>query len=40
VDDIFPYETEPIVRLTEVSYPVRTATRGSISVGVRIAFRL
>jgi hypothetical protein len=40
VNDIYPYETAPIVRLTELSYPVRTATRGSIAVGVRIAFRL
>jgi hypothetical protein len=40
VADIYPYETEPLIRLTEVSYPVRTATRGSIAVGIRITFRL
>jgi hypothetical protein len=40
VNDVYPYDTVPVIRLTEVTVPVRPVSRSTLAVGLRLTFRL
>lgn len=40
VADVYPYTTEPITRVIELTSPVRTVSRSGLTYGLRVSFRI